>query len=332
MKLLVTGGAGYIGSHTVKHLVEQGHEVVVLDNLSRGHRWAVRWGELEEVDLLDLEGLTAALKRRQVDAVVHFAAFALVGESVRLPELYYRNNFVGSLNLLQAMLANGVRRLVFSSTCAVYGVPQTPRLAEDHPKSPVNPYGHSKWMVEQVIDDFRQAHGLQACCLRYFNAAGCDPDGQTGEVHDPETHLIPCIFRSLISGEPLQLYGNDYPTPDGTCVRDYVHVLDLASAHRLALEQLGTCRPAYNLGTGRGYSVREVIDAVEKVTGRRVEVRESPRRPGDPPSLVAAGKLAQEDLGWKPCWTDLEETVRSAWRWHCQYFCQADFSQFGPQE
>jgi len=323
MKLLVTGGAGYIGSHTVKHLVEHGHEVVVLDNFSRGHRWAVRWGPVEEVDLLDLEALTTALQRHQVDAVVHFAAFALVGESVRKPELYYRNNLVGSLNLLQAMVANQVSRLVFSSTCAVYGNPHSEKLAEDHPKNPVNPYGHSKLMVEQVIDDFRHAYGLQACCLRYFNAAGCDPDLQTGEVHDPETHLIPCIFNSLVSGKPLQLYGTDYATPDGTCVRDYVHVLDLASAHRLALEKLGQCQPVYNLGTGRGFSVREVIAAVEKVTGRSVTVQESARRPGDPPSLVAAGGRAQQDLGWTPAWTDLEATVASAWRWHCQYFCQA---------
>jgi len=324
MKILVSGGAGYIGSHTIKHLVKHGHEVVVLDNLSRGHQWAVRWGPLEEVDLLDLDGVRTVLQKHRPEAVMHFAAYALVGESVRLPELYYRNNFVGSLNLLEAMVQCDVKKLVFSSTCAVYGVPQRP-LDEDHPKAPLNPYGMSKWMVEQAIADFRQAHGLQACALRYFNASGCDPDGEVGEVHDPETHLIPCIFNALLENRPLQLYGEDYPTPDGTCVRDYVHVLDLASAHRLALEKLsdGTALlPAYNLGTGRGYSVREVIAVVEKVTGRKAIVEVHGRRPGDPPALVATAERAQKDLGWRPEWTDLERTVASAWKWHCQYFCQ----------
>lgn len=322
MKLLVTGGAGYIGSHTVKHLVENGHEVVVLDNFSRGHRWAVKWGPVEEVDLLDYEAVSAAFRRHQFEAVVHFAAFALVGESVRRPELYYRNNVSGSLNLLQAMAAHKVDRLVFSSTCAVYGNPETPTLDEDHPKKPVNPYGRSKLMVEQMIEDFRVAYALKACCLRYFNACGCDPEGETGEVHDPETHLIPCIFNSLTSGNPLQLYGTDYPTPDGSCIRDYVHVLDLAAAHRLALENLDHCPPAMNLGTGRGHSVREVIETVERVTGQSVQIQECPRRPGDPPKLVADGAQARTHLGWKPQWTDLEKTVESAWRWHCQYFCQ----------
>jgi len=322
MKLLVTGGAGYIGSHTVKHLVENGHQVVVLDNFSRGHRWAVKWGPVEEVDLLDYEALDSAFMRHQIEAVVHFAAFALVGESVRCPELYYRNNVLGSLNLLQVMATHKVDRLVFSSTCAVYGNPERATLDEGHPKNPVNPYGRSKLMVEQMIDDFRLAYGLKACCLRYFNACGCDLEGQTGEVHDPETHLIPCIFNSLSSGEPLQLYGTDYPTEDGTCVRDYVHVLDLASAHRLALEKLDSCPAAMNLGTGRGHSVREVIQAVQRVTGKSVSFRESPRRPGDPPRLVAEGALAKTVLGWQPAWTDLDQTVESAWRWHCQYFCQ----------
>jgi len=320
MKIAVTGGAGYIGSHTIKHLVGHGHEVVVLDNFSRGHRWAVQWGALEEVDLLDREGLTVALRRHACEAVVHFAAFALVNESVRQPELYYRNNLVGSLTLLEAMVASQVKRLVFSSTCAVYGNPQTPTLAEDHPKAPVNPYGHSKLMVEQVISDFVNAYGLQACCLRYFNAAGCDPDGDIGEDHEPETHLIPCIFNALQAGKPVQLYGTDYDTADGTCVRDYIHVLDLAAAHRLALEKMPGLEPVYNLGTGHGYSVRQVIAAVEKVTGRTVPIQECPRRAGDPPALVAASQRAQADLGWVPEWTDLEATVASAWRWHCKHF------------
>lgn len=324
MKILVSGGAGYIGSHTAKHLVTHGHEVVVLDSLARGHRWAVRWGAFEEVDLLDSTGIAAALRKHRPDAVLHFAAYALVGESVRIPELYYRNNFVGSLNLLEAMVQAEVRNLVFSSTCAVYGVPEGP-LHEEHPKAPVNPYGMSKWMTEQVIADFRHSHGLQACALRYFNASGCDPDGETGEVHDPETHLIPCIFHALLEDRPVQLYGTDYPTPDGTCIRDYVHVLDLASAHRLALEKLNAgapLRPAYNLGTGRGHSVREVIAVVEKVTGRQVKVEICPRRPGDPPALVACAERAQQELDWCPLWTDLEKTVATAWKWHCQYFCQ----------
>ncbi|MBS2038978.1 UDP-glucose 4-epimerase GalE [bacterium] len=325
MKILVTGGAGYIGSHAVKHLNQNGHETVVVDNLSRGHGWAARWGRLEQIDLLDFPALKEVLARHRPDAVMHFAAYALVGESMQRPELYYRNNFVGSLNLLEAMHLTGVDKLVFSSTCATYGNPQTPCLDEEHPQAPVNPYGHSKLMTEQAIADFRHSYGLKACCLRYFNACGCDPDGELGEVHDPETHLIPCIFNALLANRPLQLYGQDYPTPDGTCVRDYVHVLDLASAHRLALEKLSrgaALRPAYNLGTGRGHSVREVIAVVEKVTGRKVEVSVSQRRPGDPPSLVATCQLAQADLNWRPQWTDLEQTVASAWRWHCQYFCQ----------
>ena len=324
MKVLVTGGAGYIGSHTVKHLAAHGHEVIVLDSLARGHRWAVRWGILEEVDLLDLAVVQEVLRRHQPDAVLHFAAYALVGESVRLPEVYYRNNFVGSLNLLEAMQRTGVGRLVFSSTCAVYGVPEGD-LHEDHPKAPVNAYGMSKWMTEQAIADFRRAYGLQACALRYFNASGCDPEAEVGEVHDPETHLIPCIFNALLANRPVQLYGTDYPTSDGTCIRDYVHVIDLASAHRLALEKLvagSPLRPAYNLGTGRGHSVREVIAVVEKVTGRTAEIEICPRRPGDPPALVATAEKAQAELGWRPHWTDLEQTVATAWKWHCEYFCQ----------
>jgi UDP-glucose-4-epimerase GalE len=317
MKIMVTGGAGYIGSHTAMHLSQQGHQVVVLDNLSRGHRWAVKWGELEEVDLLDLEGVTAALKRHRPDAVLHFAAFALVGESVQKPDLYYRNNFVGSLNLLQAMVSAEVKQLVFSSTCAVYGPPVTPLLSEEHQKFPVNPYGHSKLMVEQAIADFSVAYGLRACILRYFNAAGCDPGGQTGEVHNPETHLIPCIFNAIQENRPVKIFGTDYDTPDGTCVRDYIHVLDLAAAHRLALERLSELKhPAFNLGTGRGYSVREVIQSVERVTGQTVQIQEDGRRAGDPPALVAEASLARAELGWIPEWTELDAIVESAWGWH----------------
>lgn len=321
MKILITGGAGYIGSHTAKHLAQAGHEIVVLDNLSRGHRWAVKWGPLEEVDLTDLPAVQSTLQKRRPDAVVHFAAYALVGESVQDPGLYYRNNFVGSLNLIQALLASGCRKMVFSSTCATYGNPQRPVLDESHPQAPVNPYGHSKLMVEQALADFRISHGLQSCCLRYFNACGADPDGELGEVHHPETHLIPCIFNALSSGQTLKIFGDQYATPDGTCVRDYINILDLAAAHRLALEALQSgkpLRPAYNLGTGRGHSVREVVAIVEKVTGRNIPVEIFPPRPGDPPSLVARADLARQDLSWQPEWADLEKSVQAAWQWHQQ--------------
>ncbi|MFN8606655.1 MAG: UDP-glucose 4-epimerase GalE [Vulcanimicrobiota bacterium] len=333
MKILVTGGAGYIGSHTVKHLTQQGHQTVVLDNLSRGHAWAVRWGQLERVDLLDQAAVREVLAQHRPDAVMHFAAYALVGESVAHPELYYRNNFVATLNLLEAMVAEGVSRLVFSSTCATYGNPLFSPMDERHPQAPVNPYGQSKLMSEKAIADFGRSHGLRACCLRYFNACGCDPESELGEVHHPETHLIPCIFNALLANRPVQLFGDDYETPDGTCVRDYVHVLDLASAHRLALEKLSQGRelqPAYNLGTGRGHSVRQVIAVVEKVTGRRVEVQLCPRRPGDPPALVASADLARQELDWQPQWTELEAAVASAWKWHCQYFCQPHESTRSP--
>lgn len=324
MKTLITGGAGYIGSHTAKHMAQAGHEIVVLDNLSRGHRWAVKWGPLEEVDLLDLPAVHAVLQKHRPDAVVHLAAYALVGESVQDPGLYYRNNFVGSLNLIQALVDSGCRKLVFSSTCATYGTPQRPVLDESHPQAPVNPYGHSKLMVEQMLADFARSHGLKSCALRYFNACGADPDGELGEVHNPETHLIPSIFNALTSGQPLKIFGDLYPTPDGTCVRDYINILDLASAHRLALEALTSekkLRPAYNLGTGRGHSVLEVIAIVEKVTGQKIPSEICPPRPGDPPSLVAQAELARQDLGWQPEWTDLEKSVRAAWTWHQRQIC-----------
>lgn len=323
MKILITGGAGYIGSHTAKHLAQAGHDIVVLDNLSRGHRWAVKWGPLEEVDLVDLPAVQGVLQRHRPDAVVHFAAYALVGESVTNPALYYRNNFVGSLNLIQATVEAGCQNLVFSSTCATYGNPQRPLLDETHPQSPVNPYGHSKLMVEQALADFAVSHGLKSCALRYFNACGADPDGELGEVHDPETHLIPCIFNALMSGQTLKIYGDQYPTPDGTCVRDYINILDLASAHHLALDALQAnrqLRPAYNLGTGRGHSVREVVAIVEKVTGRNIPVEICGIRPGDPPALVAQADLARQDLGWQPHWTDLGKSVEAAWAWHQRWF------------
>ncbi|MFO0886559.1 MAG: UDP-glucose 4-epimerase GalE [Pirellulales bacterium] len=333
MKILVTGGCGYIGSHTVKHLSQQGHEIVVLDNLSRGHRWANRWGILEESDLLDQPALRDVFQKYRPEAVIHFAAYALVGESVKLPGIYYRNNFVGSLNLVEAMLDSGCRSLVFSSTCAVYGNPLQESLDEEHPKTPVNPYGQSKLMVEKMLADFKVSHGLRYCALRYFNACGADPDGELGEVHDPETHLIPCVFNAILAGRPVQLFGSQLKTPDGTCVRDYIHVNDLASAHRLALERLRgdvELRPAYNLGTGRGHSVREVIQVIERVSGRKVEIEVCPPRPGDPPALVASAELAHRELLWKPEWTDLDATVAGAWAWHLRWFAGSSESGDSP--
>ena len=324
MKILVTGGAGYIGSHTAKHLVQAGHEVVVLDNLSRGHRWACAFGPLELVDLLDVSGLSRVFARHKPDAVMHFAGLTLVGESVASPELYYEHNVLASFQLLEAMRRARVDKLIFSSTAATYGLPQTPLLSEDHPQLPVNPYGQSKLMVEKMIFDYSRAHRFQAILLRYFNACGCDPEGQLGEVHEPETHLIPCILRAAQQGLPVSIFGQDYNTPDGTCVRDYIHVQDLANAHRLALESLPreTACSAFNLGIGVGYSVAQVVDAVERVLGRKLERKIGPRRAGDPDQLVACSERARTELGWVPNWTNLEATVESAWRWVCQYYCQ----------
>lgn len=317
MNILVTGGGGYIGSHTCKLLARQGHQPVVYDNFSRGHRWAVRFGPLVEGDLLDQPRLESALREHAIEAVIHFAAVALVGESVVRPEFYYQNNTMGSLALLQAMQQVGVSRLVFSSTCATYGLPQSHLLSEEHPQNPVNPYGASKLMVERMIMDFCAAHGLHAMALRYFNAAGGDPEGELGEVHDPETHLIPNVLRALTGELPaLQLYGQDYDTPDGTCVRDYIHVNDLADAHLRALERVKGWA-AFNLGTGIGNSVKEVIATVQQVTGRTVPVEHHPRRPGDPPYLVADASAARQALGWVPRY-NLRDSVEHAWAWHSQ--------------
>lgn len=317
MRILVTGGAGYIGSHTCKQLARSGHVPVVYDNFSRGHRWAVRFGPLVEGDLLDRNLLTSTLRDQAIDAVIHFAAVALVGESVQRPGFYYQTNVAGSLSLLQAMHDAGVGKLVFSSTCATYGLPRSSLLDEEHPQVPVNPYGASKLMVERMIQDFCAAHSLSAIALRYFNAAGADPEGELGEVHDPETHLIPNVLRAL-TGEigALQLYGQDYDTPDGTCVRDYIHVNDLADAHLRALNHLShhSGWAAYNLGTGAGNSVLEVIRTVEEVSGRKVPVEQHPRRPGDPSYLVADASRARTHLGWEPHFS-LRQSVEHAWAW-----------------
>ena len=318
MKALVVGGAGYIGSHMVLALHQAGHEVVTLDNLSTGHRDAVLAGEWVLGDLADPVALEALFSGRRFEAVLHFASSIQVGESVRQPLLYYQNNVANTLNLLQAMVRHGVRRLIFSSTAALFGNPVRPRIDETHPRQPINPYGRSKWMVEQVLADADQAHGLRSICLRYFNAAGADPLARVGERHEPETHLIPLVLQAA-SGRrsDISVHGTDYDTPDGTCVRDYIHVADLAEAHLLALETLARkdSSDAFNLGNGNGYSVKQVIDSVRRVTGRDVTVRHGPRREGDPAVLVADSARAQALLGWHPRHADLDTIVDHAWRW-----------------
>jgi UDP-arabinose 4-epimerase len=319
MSILIVGGAGYIGSQTAKQVAAAGHRPVVFDNLVYGHRWAVKWGPLVEGDLADPPAIRRALEAHAVTAVIHFAAYAYVGESMTDPGKYFRNNVAGTINLLDGMVAAGVRDIVFSSTCATYGEPERVPIAEDHPQRPVNPYGESKLAVERMLRWYGQAHGLRYAALRYFNAAGADPDGELGEDHAPETHLIPlAIAAAQGRGAPLSLFGTDYPTPDGTAVRDYIHVADLAEAHLAALAALdgGESALRLNLGTGRGSSVREVIAAVEKATGRPVPLREVGRRAGDPPVLVADARQAGQRLGWKPRYPDLESIVAHAVRWH----------------
>jgi UDP-glucose 4-epimerase len=313
LKLLVTGGAGYIGSIVSRQLLAAGHEVVVLDNLERGHRAAVApQARLVVVDLRDADAVHKALAEG-FDGVLHFAAFALVGESVEYPERYYRNNVVGTLNLLEAMRDAGVSRLVFSSTCAVYGQPDEVPISEQAPPRPTNAYGASKLAVDEMIGDFCVAHRLGAVSLRYFNVAGAS--GAAGEDHDPETHLIPNILRTVQGRNPhVQIFGTDYPTPDGTAIRDYIHIEDLSAAHLLALHATTAGRHTiYNLGNGNGFSVREVIAAAEQVTGAMIDVREAPRRPGDPPMLVAAGAKIRAELGWEPKKPELAEMIGDAW-------------------
>ena len=318
MKVLVVGGAGYIGSHMVLVLAEQGHEVLVLDDLSSGHADAVHGGELVVGGLGDAALLERLLGSGRIDAVMHFASFIQVGESVQQPGKYYRNNFSNTLALLDAMVRHGVKRFIFSSTAAIFGEPQRVPVDEAALQRPINPYGRTKWFVEQALQDYDHAHGLRSVCLRYFNAAGADPRGRTGERHDPESHLIPLVLQAA-SGRraSIQVFGRDYDTPDGTCIRDYVHVMDLCSAHALALEVLmrGGASAAYNLGNGNGFSVQEVIDTARRVTGRAVPVVDAPRRPGDPPRLVADSRLARRELGWAPAHADLSTMVAHAWAW-----------------
>jgi UDP-arabinose 4-epimerase len=317
--VLVTGGAGYIGSHTAKALAAAGYLPVAFDNLRHGHRAAVKWGPLELGDILDSQRLNEAMEKWRPEAVLHFAGLISVGESVQDPELYYRNNVAGSLNLLQAMRAAGVDRIVFSSTAAVYGEPDVAPIPETAPRRPVNPYGASKAMTEAMLEDFSKAYGLRSVALRYFNAAGADPGGETGETHEPETHLIP-LALDAVSGRrgPLTIYGDDYPTPDGTCIRDYIHVSDLATAHVKALEyaaQGDAASHKFNLGTGSGFSIRQVLDSIGRVTGRPVPANLGPRRPGDSAVLVADPGRARQILDWAPTLSDIDTIVRTAYDW-----------------
>jgi UDP-glucose-4-epimerase GalE len=289
----------------------------VVDNLSRGNRSAVDPGRLRVVDLADTEGLIGVMTEKPVDAVIHFAAFIAVGESMKVPEIYFQNNTAGSLSLMTAMLKTGISKIVFSSTAAVYGMPENVPIPETEPRAPVNAYGESKVMVEKMLEWFDQIHGMCSVCLRYFNASGADPKCRAGEDHEPETHLIPLLFRAVQTGKPVTLFGDDYATPDGTCIRDYIHVTDLAQAHIAAVEALcaGSGSKKYNVGTGHGYSVKEVRDAVERITGKAVPFEMGPRREGDPPTLVADSSRLQKELSWKPVHSDLDRIVETAWAW-----------------
>ena len=316
--VLVTGGAGYIGSHACKALAAAGYVPVTYDNLSRGHRHAVRWGPLVEGDIADRPAVVASLRSHQVSAVMHFAAFAYVGESTSDPAMYYRNNVAGTLSLLDAMREAGVNRIVFSSTCATYGLPSSMPIRETMAQLPVNPYGETKLAIERLLHWYGAAYGLRSVALRYFNAAGADRGGEIGEEHEPETHLIPRALRAALgTGPAVAIFGTDYETRDGTAVRDYIHVDDLAAAHVCALEYLaaGGADAAVNLATGSGYSVREVIKAVAEATGREVPQREAPRREGDPPELIADPSLAASLLGWRARCSDLETIIRTALAW-----------------
>lgn len=322
--ILVVGGAGYIGSHMLKALHKGGYAVLTLDNLSGGFRDAVRYGEFIEGDLADCACLAQVFSRYKIDAVMHFASYIQVGESVLDPAKYYRNNVMNTQNLLDAMRVAGVQHFIFSSTAAVFGEPLRTPIDEDHPQRPINPYGRSKWMVEQMLQDYEQAYGLKSICLRYFNAAGADPQGELGERHEPETHLIPLVLQAA-SGrrEAISVFGRDYDTPDGSCLRDYVHVDDLCQAHLLALQalQAGAGSAAYNLGNGEGFSVDEVIETARRVSGRTIVVNEGARRSGDPARLVADSQAIRSALGWTPRYADLDSIIAHAWAWELDFFC-----------
>ncbi len=320
MRVLVTGGAGYVGSHAAKQLVQSGHDVLIVDSLAEGHRLAARALPFVSASLLESERIIAAMKDHKTEAVMHFAAFAYVGVSVRDPAQYYHNNIVGSLSLLAAMREANVERIVFSSTCATYGVPQKVPITEDHPQNPISPYGYTKLVIERALADYSHAYGLGYAALRYFNAAGAAADGTLGEDHDPETHLIPLILQvALGQREHIDVFGTDYPTPDGTCIRDYIHVDDLATAHVAALEKLEPgMELKLNLGTGHGASVQEVIDLCREVTGRPIPANIVGRREGDPPALVADASAAKRELGWQARYT-IREIIESAWAWQREH-------------
>lgn len=318
MAVLVTGGAGYIGSHTVKRLIENGYEVVVLDNLSRGHIEAVPKNVLlEKTDLLDETGLIKSIKKYSIDSVIHFAAFAYVGESVENPGLYYQNNVVGSFNLIKVVNELGIKKFVFSSTCSIYGNPDTVPISEKESAKPINPYANTKFIIESILNDFNISYGLRYVALRYFNAAGDSDDSSIGESHNPEPHLIPLVLNTALGKrDSIKIYGDDYETPDGTCIRDYIHVNDLADAHIKALQYIDKGNSTViNLGTGNGYSVKEIIDAARKITGKNIKSETVGRRAGDPAILVADNKKAKEVLGWKPEY-NLERVLETAWNWH----------------
>ncbi len=317
-KILVVGGAGYIGSHMIKNLAQKGCDIVTLDNLSGGHKDAVLYGTFIHGDIADRTLLDKIFSQHSFDAVMHFASFIQVGESVREPIKYYHNNLTNTLNLLNTMVTFRVDKFIFSSTAAIFGEPEYTPIDESHPKNPINPYGRTKLMIEQALADYDAAYGLRSVCLRYFNAAGADPENQLGERHDPETHLIPLVLQAASGKRPhISVFGRDYDTTDGTCIRDYIHIVDLCEAHWLALESLmaGNGSQAYNLGNGNGFSVQDVIDTACMVTGQKIPIQEAPRRPGDPARLVADARKAYSELGWVPRYSDLAEIIQHAWNW-----------------
>ena len=321
-EILVVGGAGYIGSHMCKYLHGKGMQPVVLDNLSYGHRDAVKWGPLYKGDMDDPELLSRIFAKHSIEAAMHFAAFCYVGESVQNPLKYYKNNIASTLGLLGGMLEHGVNKLIFSSSCASYGEPEHIPIVEEHPQRPINPYGRSKLMVEQILDDLDAANDFKSVCLRYFNAAGADPDGELGEDHDPETHLIPLVLQTALGQRrELTVFGNDYPTPDGTCVRDYIHIQDLAQAHFLSLQHLldnGESRK-YNLGNGNGYSILDVIQTALTITGKKIPYTYTKRREGDPATLIGSAERILGEFGWKPEFDTLESIIKTAWNWHVNF-------------
>lgn len=322
MKVLVTGGAGYIGSHACKALAGEGFTPVTIDSLDRGHEWAVQWGPLYKANILETDKVAEIIRKEKVEAVMHFAALAYVGESHQQPLKYYHNNVAGSMSLFEAMKRENVSKLVFSSTCATYGTPQTLPIVEEAPQNPINPYGRTKLMVERILQDYVKPFSFSSISLRYFNASGADRELNIGEDHSPETHLIPLALRAAQeNGKKMTIFGTDYETSDGTCIRDYIHVTDLANAHVLSLKKLGEPGfECFNLGTGQGSSVKEVLSRVSEITGKEINITNGPRRPGDPPVLVASGEKARKMLGWQPVHSDLSNIISTAHSWHEKHF------------